>query len=185
MPSEPSKWLSMFREHTSDDPRFRPCADSPNSPDSFRCSGVGAITTIEGRPIEAREAIGTRVAKEKPEAAAPKLQVEDWRDLYEERASIREFDGHYIRAEAERLAWAELQNRWHMERGERVPPDLCAGCRRPIGDAAALDLIDRCRVHFKNSDCLIRHGERWRVAATRALLALGLRPPSPNELNEE
>ena len=30
-------------------------------------------------------------------------------------------------AEAERFAWAELQNRWHMAHGERVSPDLCGG----------------------------------------------------------
>src|ERR1051325_9482943 len=32
-----------------------------------------------------------------------------WRDEFEERAAIREFDGGYSRAEAERFAWGELQ----------------------------------------------------------------------------
>lgn len=103
----------------------------------------------------------------------------DWRDLLEERAAIREFDGHYTRAEAAVLAWGELQNRWHLELGDRVPRDLCAGCHRPIGAAEALDLIDGNRVHFADNDvCLIRHGNRWRANATRALLAVGPRPPS-------
>jgi hypothetical protein len=102
-----------------------------------------------------------------------------WSDLYEERSAIREFDGGYSRAEAESHAWGELQNRRHLEHGERVPPDICAGCRRPIGSAAALDLIDGGRVHHQgNNCCLNRHGERWRAAATRALIALGLRPPA-------
>jgi hypothetical protein len=44
--------------------------------------------------------------------------------------------------------------------------------------AEALDLIDGCRVHIANeSDCLIRHGERWRRDATRALVELGVKPP--------
>jgi hypothetical protein len=97
-----------------------------------------------------------------------------WRDLFEERAAIRQFDD---RTAADRLAWGELQNRWHMAHGPRVPQHLCAGCRRPIGEAAALDLIDGNRVHdAAGHDCLIRWGERWRGAATRALVAMGLRP---------
>jgi hypothetical protein len=103
--------------------------------------------------------------------------VSNLADLYEERAAIRECDGHYSRAEAESLAWGEVLNRWHMRHGARVPRDLCAGCRGPIGSAKALDMIDGNRVHLGDPDCLVRHGERWREAATRALLALGLRSP--------
>jgi hypothetical protein len=103
---------------------------------------------------------------------------EVWRDLYEERAAHRQYDGGYPRLEAEALTWAEAQLRWHAQHGERVPKDICAGCRRPIGAAAALDLIDGSRVHLHDAnDCLIRHDERWRARATRALMALGLRPP--------
>jgi hypothetical protein len=101
-----------------------------------------------------------------------------WRDLYDERSAIRQYDGHYSRAEAEALAWSEVQTRWQMECGERVSRDLCAGCRRSIGTEKALDLIDGTRVHLDDENaCLIRHGKRWRTAATRALMALGLRPP--------
>jgi hypothetical protein len=100
-----------------------------------------------------------------------------WRELHEERVAVRQYNGGYRRDEAEGLAWGELQNRWHMTRGERVSRELCAGCRRPIGNAEALDMIDGNRVHLAILDCLIRHGERWRAAATRALIAIGLRPP--------
>ena len=102
---------------------------------------------------------------------------EFWRELYEERAAIRQYDGGYRRDEAERLAWGELQNRWHMARGERVSRELCAGCRRPIGNAEALDMIDGNRVHLATLDCLIRRGDRWRRAGTAALVAMGLNPP--------
>lgn len=102
-----------------------------------------------------------------------------WRDLYEERAAVRQYDGGYSRDEAERLAWGELQNRWHMEHGEPVPRDICAGCRRLIGWAEALDLIDGSRVHRSAGyQCLTRHGDRWRRSATEALSALGLKPPA-------
>jgi hypothetical protein len=105
-------------------------------------------------------------------------EAEYWNDIYHERAAMREYDGRYTRDEAEVLAWGEIENRWHLKYGERVPRDLCAGCRRPIGGTDVLDLIDGNRVHITASqDCLMRHGNRWRRNATRALLALGLRPP--------
>jgi hypothetical protein len=65
-----------------------------------------------------------------------------------------------------------------MECGERISSDFCAGCRRPIGTETVLDLIDGSRVHLDGGNaCLIQHAKRWRAAATRALVALGLRPP--------
>lgn len=104
---------------------------------------------------------------------------ERWREEFEERAAIRQYDGHYTRVEAERLAWGGLENRWHREHGERVPADVCAGCRRPMGGRPALDVADGSRVHdTPDHACLIRFGKRWRSAATRALIEMGLRPPA-------
>jgi hypothetical protein len=106
-----------------------------------------------------------------------------WIGRFEERTAHRH--PVYSRAVAERLAWAEIEGRWHLEQGERVPRELCAGCREPIGEAKALDLIDGCRVHLRpDHNCLIRYGGRWRAAATRALVLMGLTcrsrlPPSP------
>jgi hypothetical protein len=38
--------------------------------------------------------------------------------------------------------------------------------------------MDGNRVHLADGyDCLIRYGARWRGAATRALIAMGLVPP--------
>jgi len=48
----------------------------------------------------------------------------------------------------------------------------------PIGNAEALGMIDGNRVHLAILDCLIRHGKRWRAAATRGLIAIGLQPPA-------
>src|SRR5215472_10005948 len=36
-------------------------------------------------------------------------------------------------SEAAPLAWGKIELHWHMQYGERLPPNLCAGCRRPIG----------------------------------------------------
>jgi hypothetical protein len=79
-------------------------------------------------PGEQKHALSASIKSYTPTA-------EDWRDLYEERAAIREFDGHYSRAEAERLAWGEVENRWHAEHGECLPRGTCAGARRAMGGA--------------------------------------------------
>jgi hypothetical protein len=108
-------------------------------------------------------------------AADPDL----WRDFFEERAAIREFDGLRPRAEAELLAWGDLLNKWHLLHGRRWPAWQCSGCDEPIGGLPALTNIDGNRVHF---GCGTRFGERWRGAAVTGLRALGLEPPKGFEL---
>jgi hypothetical protein len=144
-----------------------------DSADRSTLEGDYLIYTSNRRPIGTIDTIGTQ------DQAEPSRGPEaNWCDLFEERAAIYEYDGRYTRAEAEVLAWGELQNRWHFEHGARAARDLCAGCRLPIGSAEVLDLIDGNRVHLRGDrDCLIQHGRRWRAAATRALLSLGLRSP--------
>jgi hypothetical protein len=89
------------------------------------------------------------------------------------------------------ISQAAWEMRWHLDHGERVPPTLCAGCRRPFapGDEV-LELADGNRVHLGRGAssgpllrrdqpkedgppdgyaCLIAWGERWRSAAHRAL----------------
>jgi hypothetical protein len=86
--------------------------------------------------------------------------------------------------EAKRIAWGEMQNRWHRLYGARVPEWQCAGCGAPIGGVGALLLGDGARTHFDTGhglDCLIDYGHRWRGAATRALAAMGLQPPAEDD----
>ncbi len=148
-------------------------------------------------PLEKSQAVADGLRHEKPQypsAFEPMSQMSQlsqgspaeiaadpawWRNFYEARAAIRQRGDERLRADAERLAWGEAQWRWHKAHGERVSQNLCAGCRLPIGTEAPLDLIDGNRVHDRaGHDCLIRHGERWRGAATAALMALGLLPPA-------
>jgi hypothetical protein len=79
--------------------------------------------------------------------------------------------------EAARLAWGEMQNRWHQLYGARAPEWRCAGCGKPIGGLPSMALADRNRVHVDKFGCLERFGERWRGEATAGLRALGLAPP--------
>jgi hypothetical protein len=78
-----------------------------------------------------------------------------------------------------------LETRWHLDHGERVSREVCAGCRGPIAPGEeALDLADGNRVHFgksalprarrqteesaKGYSCLIAWGERWRQKSRAA-----------------
>lgn len=103
------------------------------------------------RAIDAKGTIGTPHSKDPADISAANTQVESdgaadiggpaapirrgvddlswWRDLYEERVAIREYDGRISRAEAEQFAWREIENRWHLQYGERVRRHLCADGR--------------------------------------------------------
>jgi len=105
-----------------------------------------------------------------------------WRRQFAVRAIDREQGGIRSREDAALLAWGELECRWHRLYGERMLEWRCAGCGEPIGGLASLEFQDGNRVHFDELDCLIRYGERWRGAATRALVAMGLQPPAGNDL---
>src|SRR5690349_1957887 len=149
----PSEWLLRFRALKSARGFSETCADSLYSPDSSSSSdGCAALDRATNRrPIGAIEAIGTQhsndASRKAPirqdgfeangvverQEAATSWDAEDWRAFFDERAAFREFEGGYDRVTAERLAWGEMQNKWHMLNGERVSQDLCAGCRRPIG----------------------------------------------------
>jgi hypothetical protein len=109
---------------------------------------------------------------------ASRLDPTIWSDLYEERAAHRQFDGGFPRVEAELLAWRDTEWRWHLAHRERVPTEVCAGCGQLIRADEALDLIDGARVHVKGCRCRIAYEQRWRSAATNALIALGLQPPA-------
>ena len=112
-------------------------------------------------------------------ADASGLDPTIWSDIYEERAAHRQFDGDYPRVEAELLAWREIEWRWHFAHREQVPVEVCAGCGQLIGADEALDLIDDARIHMKGHRCRTAYEQRWRRAASSALVTLGLQPPGP------
>jgi hypothetical protein len=100
-----------------------------------------------------------------------------WRREFLVRTIARELTGARSRPKAEQLAFEDLVAKWHHRNGVRVDDWQCAGCDGPIGGLCALALADGNRVHFETSDCLLRYGDRWRGVATRALFAIGLKPP--------
>jgi len=117
---------------------------------------------------------------------ADRVEAVELRDLYEERAAIRQFDGGYTKDQAERLAWAEVAALWYRLHGERVPAALCAGCGEPISGHAVHLLPHGERAHADgNHACIIAYGRRWRSAAALALSAIGISTPAGALLEEE
>ena len=105
-----------------------------------------------------------------------------WRRQFVVRTIDHELGGARSHDDAARLAWVELECRWHMQRGERLPDWQCAGCGEFIGGIETLTLGDGNRAHLVTLDCLLRYGARWRAEATTGLRALGLDPPPDCEL---
>ena len=100
----------------------------------------------------------------------------DWQAFY--RNSFERRRPFYSAQEAGAIAWGEDVNQWHKDHGNRVSPDICAGCLAPIGETTFLLLSDGTRVHLATLECLLAYGKQWRGAATQALMAFGLTPPN-------
>jgi hypothetical protein len=149
---------------------------------------AGLVVEAEGDKLVIRgpkqaEPVARRLIAQKPEVIVALAETAEW------RARHREALAHWRAAlhpepEAARLAWGEMEMRWHRLHGARVPTFRCVGCGEPMSDRALLDLADGCRVHFDSLDCLLRHGRRWRGAAACALATLGLQPPAGGSAHE-
>jgi hypothetical protein len=111
-------------------------------------------------------------------ALAPaSIELRRWQERYVARSLAWAACRARLWHEAQRLAWGELQCDWHMQHGTRLPAWQCAGCLRPIGGLAAIDMPDGNRVHLEPLDCAVAFGKRWREAADAALAELGLGEP--------
>ena len=102
---------------------------------------------------------------------------QSWRHWYQERLrwqrQLAKAAGRSD-ASAQALAYGEMQLAWHNRHGERSDPSRCAGCGGSIASGRIVEtLADRSRVHASN-ECWIAYGKRWRAAAARGLLRLGI-----------
>jgi len=132
------------------------------------------------KPIPGNLMRRLREAKAEVLAALPERNPAWWRREYRVRILGRRIENRSS-SETGRLAWGDLQCRWHRLHPTIVPEGRCAGCAESIGTLRDLDMNDGNRVHFGDGhglDCVIAYGRRWRGAATRALIGMGLQPPS-------
>lgn len=146
----------------------------------LRIAADGGRLVIRG-PKKA-EPVALLLIEHKREVLTALDKATDWPARH--REALTHWGALHPADEAASLAWGEMADRWHRLHAERVPRWQCAGCGEPIGEGVALDLADGCRVHLDSFDCLIGYGERWRGAATRALVDLGLQPPAGSETHQ-
>ena len=109
---------------------------------------------------------------------ADPTEAANLRELYEERAAIRQHDGHWPRDLAERLAFAECVEDWCRRHPLLHDTAICAGCGETLA-GERLVLADGAAVHFHGQqfDCLIGYGFARKRRAVKALAAMGLAPP--------
>src|SRR5712691_8698193 len=150
-----------------------------------RAREAGLAVTLDGDALVIRgpkraEPMARLLLENKAEVVAALAGPSDWHARHREALSY--WVALHPADEAARLAWGELECRWHRLHGEQVPEWQCAGCGEPIGGLAALDLGNGGRVHFDRLDCVIRYGQRWRGTATQALAAMGLHAPPGQDM---
>jgi hypothetical protein len=151
-----------------------------------RAREAGLAVAVAGDKLIVRgpkqaEPVVRLLAEHKSELLAELAKATGW--PARQREALAHWSALHPADEAARLAWGELEDRWHRLHGARVPEWQCSGCGVPIGRLVALDLPDGNRVHFDDSlDCLFSFGKRWRSEATAGLRALGLELPPGFEL---
>ena len=151
---------------------------SPSSVPLSRNMARGTGGTLALRSPEARPSQASPVP-----APGPGARAELWRDWYEERCAIRQYEAGYPRRMAEALAYREAINRWHRLNGAPTDPALCAGCGGLLSGGEILDLPDSARVHIDDEwACLRVYRKRWCNEAVTALAGLNVHPPEGWEL---
>jgi hypothetical protein len=155
------------------------CNSRPCPAGIFAEGRAGRIISVDGQSGQSGQSLKNHgLDRGHRDSACGDCGQTRWRAQYEERSRHHELGGGRSRAEVQLLAWRDLEWRWHKEYGERLPRGICGGCRKPIGKAEVIPLIDGNRVHRgEQHECLIAYGRRWRGAARAALLTLGLKPP--------
>jgi hypothetical protein len=105
-----------------------------------KIEAAGNRLIVRAGPKSVPSELVQRLRDAKAEVIAILDEAAQWQARY--REAVVRWGALHPPAEAAGLAWGEMENRWHRQFGERAPPDLCAGCRRPIGGVEALAMID-------------------------------------------
>jgi hypothetical protein len=74
---------------------------------------------------------------------------------------------------------------WYRQHGKRTPGHLCAGCGQPITGPNVFTLPLGERAHAGSGEraleCLQAYGRRWKAAAAKALVEIGIPAPALEE----
>ena len=114
--------------------------------------------------------------------------AEDWREFFNERAGIAEFDGGLSRAEAEARAFAHCVAEWPNRNPMYSPPGRCFGCS---GNEASHDRllpfgIGSAGQVWLHSGCSAAWFAGRKAEAVAALAGMGIRAPAnlPNDFGK-
>lgn len=106
--------------------------------------------------------------------------TDDWRQFYEERAAVLEYDGELDRAEAERQAFEATIIHWmNLTPPQNLDNDHCAQCGNPVGRIGndAVPFLTGGGGHvWLHHGCHPAWMARRRREATDALNAMGIAP---------
>ncbi len=138
-------------------------------------SGRVTLGSQENQPIQAPV---TRVAHVTHEYSRSDLTADDWRDFYQERAAIMEYDGEISREEAERLALDWCIMTWMAAN----PPcglskELCSACGESIGRVGedSIPLLAGRESHaWVHHTCVDEWRRQRRRLAVSALAKMGV-----------
>jgi hypothetical protein len=142
-----------------------------------RCgvAGVSGVTRAQELSVTPETRVAHTVA-----AKVPRLdwRTEDWIAYFNERASIREFDGRLSRVDAERMATEDTISHWlalHPS-GPVTPHAGCVQCGRLSRPGnALLPVLAADRGHIWRHDfCIKPWVQRRRLEARIALEGLGV-----------
>ncbi|MEQ1706880.1 MAG: hypothetical protein ABL864_00940 [Terricaulis sp.] len=99
------------------------------------------------------------------------VSAADWRDLFEERAAIREHDGGMSRPDAETGALADLAQRWRAMHPQPASGDgVCVHCGKPGSDTPVLAQGGHAWIHRACWPAMDAARDSKALAAVRALL---------------
>jgi hypothetical protein len=132
-------------------------------------------------PKEVAGIPGTVPAEEQPPVQAKTYDFtgqdpDFWLHAYEERASIREFEGGMSREQAEHLAYDEVLLAWHKAY-YRPRAGYCAGCQEQLSVNDTILLADCATIHNTRLHCASEYKTKWRTVASLGLSLLGIDEP--------
>lgn len=157
------KWLDAVAEELS------PSAVSAISADRSFSDANSTNCTNCNEPVNITP-LGQIVAKSKLPPA--NLVPEDWRDFFEERAAILEFDGGLSHEKADRLAYESCVVGLANTMPTKYPQDRCSACGTHLGPQQGLPLGDHAIVC--DSACHTQHRCQQREQAEQQLAGWGI-----------
>jgi hypothetical protein len=172
-----TKWLAIAKK------AHNPVLGSPGTPMPLVPIGANSFERDLTAP---NGTIGTEAILSSSRAIAPrdrgrtsipvsKWTPGDWREYYEEKAAVLEYDGELPKDEAEAQAWECCVVKWLNKNPEPSAPEHCMWCGKPGGGRAVVPFGIRDHT-WLHPDCWHPWHQRRIKRAKVALRSIGVGP---------